>query len=897
MSRREFSNTLAARQVDQACDRFEEAWHTDNQVRIERFLQNADEPMRSQLIRELVLLEIDLRIESGERPGASEYLDRFPKDQQQLREVLATSAIASEATLDSSHQGESPSGKAAVCRQVATSLLFGLIAVRRKILDPNELLTALNDWIKDKSKLLGDLLVEKGYLKLAQRQSLDKSLHKHLAKHDNDPRHALIAIRSLGALHTRLSAIPDDEVQRALSLISDGSSAHEQPQGRVPSQASSSHSRYAILHSHAKGGLGEVFVARDQELNREVALKQIREHAADDEATRARFVLEAEVTGKLEHPGVVPVYGLGQNDRGQPYYAMRFIEGESLQKAIDRFHSTRWAGRGAGARLVRLMQLLNRFVDVCNAIAFAHSRGIVHRDLKPDNVLLGHYGETLVVDWGLAKRIERSEKEDVVFASTHLSVSDSGNAPTRLGAVMGTPAYMSPEQAAGRTNEIGPQSDVYSLGATLYYLLTGRRPFLQDSLQELLPSVQRGQFPPPRLVDRQITPALNAICLKAMATGAKHRYSSASQLGADIEQWLADEPVTALPENSLQRTARWLLRHRTWVRVGTAVLLTSAVAATIAAIRINQSRLQLTDTVREKEELVQEKGRLANTNERLAADAQQALADSEQMRYLSNVALAAQEWTNANLVRSKELLDACPQELRRFEWNYLDRLQRSDLMTLGVPNNNSSVHCVVFSPDGRHLIAGRDSNVMIWDLQAGERPRALQAQSGTINDVAVSQDGQLIASAGRDKSIQLWNLETGELLATLEGIDKAVYSLAFSPDGKVLASASEYGSLQFWHLNENNRPETLQTKGPRLWSIDFSPGRPLSGRQLMGIIGIFGMWQAVVSLKNSTIHRMRSLASHSVLMENTWQQPATKTPSGFGTLITQPILRPNPNPS
>src|SRR5262249_51806346 len=233
--------------------------------------------------------------------------------------------------------------------------------------------------------------------------------------------------------------------------------------------------RFRVLRPHARGGLGEVFVAHDEELHREVALKEIQGRHAADPSRRRRFLLEAEITGRLEPPGIVPVYGLGAYADGRPYSAMRFIKGDSLRHAIERFHRDR-ESLPAGERTLRLRELLGRFVGVCNAVAYAHSRGIVHRDLKPDNVMLGPFGETLVVDWGLAKPVGRGQP-GVGAGEAALEPTGAGEpARTVLGEAVGTPAYMSPEQAAGRLDELGPASDGYSLGATLYHLLARRAP-------------------------------------------------------------------------------------------------------------------------------------------------------------------------------------------------------------------------------------------------------------------------------------------------------------------------------------------------------------------------------------------------------------------------------------
>jgi len=234
-----------------------------------------------------------------------------------------------------------------------------------------------------------------------------------------------------------------------------------------------------------------------------VALKEIQSKYADDASSRARFLLEAEVTGGLEHPGIVPVYGLGQYADGRPFYAMRFIKGDSLKDAIARFHGSDWRHRD-GERTVAFRELLGRFVDVCNAIAYAHSRQVLHRDLKPGNIMLGKYGETLVVDWGLTKPLDRPEDVQELDEQPLQPSSGSNSDRTIPGMALGTPQYMSPEQAAGRLDLMGPASDVYSLGATLYCLLTGRPPFTAADTGQVLRQVQQGDFPRPRQVSRDV---------------------------------------------------------------------------------------------------------------------------------------------------------------------------------------------------------------------------------------------------------------------------------------------------------------------------------------------------------------------------------------------------------
>ncbi len=285
---------------------------------------------------------------------------------------------------------------------VDRNLLFGILALQMDFISRDALIAAMHAWVLDKQKPLSQILVEQNALASDARALLDPLVDKHLELHRGDPQQSLAAVGMPAAVRRDLEQFADPDVNASLVRVA---TVHPRPlsqQTTLPMEKPvSADERFQILRSHAWGGLGEVYVARDRELNREVAVKRIHERHAHNDDSRMRFLQEAEITGGLEHPGIVPVYGLGTSADARPFYAMRFIRGQTLKEAIQRFHSGE--PRTESERRIELRQLLTRFIAVCNAIEYAHSRGVIHRDIKPSNIMLGKYGETLVVDWGLAK--------------------------------------------------------------------------------------------------------------------------------------------------------------------------------------------------------------------------------------------------------------------------------------------------------------------------------------------------------------------------------------------------------------------------------------------------------------------------------------------------------------
>ncbi|MGC4003723.1 MAG: serine/threonine-protein kinase [Pirellulales bacterium] len=494
------------------------------------------------------------------------------------------------------------------------NLLFGVLALQMDFVTREQLLAGMQDWISEKTVALADHLERKGALRADDRAcsnhwSPSISSDTKTTRNEAWPRSVRSRrSRTSCARWPRTPPLDDDLLATLSHLPGEAERTTAHIAGHVSLGINTSDgTRFRILRPHAAGGLGSVYVVRDTELDREVALKEIQLDKAHDADNRTRFTREAEITGGLEHPGIVPVYGLGTYADGRPFYAMKFIRGDSLKEAIDAFHRTD-AERDPGTRNLMLRKLLQRFIDVCEAIDYAHSRGVLHRDLKPGNIMLGRHGETLVVDWGLAKplgEIPKTDRTPPRVPEATLSAprdenpliprsSSDGSLPTLDGATLGTPHFMSPEQAQGRIDLLGPPADVFGLGATLYAILTGKPPYEGHNVFEVVEKAQRADYPPPRGVVGSIPRPLDAICRRAMAGQPEDRYPTAQALADDVERYLADESIAARADTLLERIGRVMRRHRGAFLAGTAAVAVIAVGAIFGAVTINAAKDQET---------------------------------------------------------------------------------------------------------------------------------------------------------------------------------------------------------------------------------------------------------------------------------------------------------------
>lgn len=390
-----------------------------------------------------------------------------------------------------------------------------------------------------------DLFIERGWLQPEDIPHLQYFLER-TPRHSSVRESELTAEGSVrGGSNNATVIVPRES---PATIVDQRAESNGDSAQRAPSSEIKPSGRYTVQDLHAVGGMGRVWRAWDHQLHREVAIKELRPEVSKSRAIVNRFLREARLTGQLEHPGIIPVHELDADvtDRG-PFYAMRLVQGRTLHQAIEDYHAKEKTG---AADAMALVNLLAAFVGACNTVAYAHSHGVIHRDLKGDNIILGDFGEVVVLDWGLAKQVSvpdsTAEPDSQEFEPPEFDHADAGL--TMQGQVVGTPAYMSPEQAAGRLDLIDHRTDIYGLGAILYEILTGQPPFVGSTTVEVLLAAQRGDPPAPREIAPDVPGVLEAICIRALSKDPEQRFSSAGDLALEVQQWQESERQAAEAE-------------------------------------------------------------------------------------------------------------------------------------------------------------------------------------------------------------------------------------------------------------------------------------------------------------------------------------------------------------
>jgi WD40 repeat protein/serine/threonine protein kinase len=576
---------------------------------------------------------------------------------------------------------------------------------------------------------------------------------------------------------------------------------------------------FRLIRQVGRGGMGVVYEAEQLSLGRRVALKVLPFATTMDPRQLQRFQNEARAAASLEHPHIVPVYGVGC-ERGVHYYAMKFIDGQSLAGVIQRQRANSASGgrqppdgiqdRGADAtrspdtvpspvarteraprEAAAFRQIAEWGIQAAEALEHAHSVGIVHRDIKPANLMIDSHGALWVTDFGLAR-----------------TAADAGL--TMTGDVLGTLRYMSPEQALAKHGLVDHRTDVYSLGVTLYELLTGTPAVGGEDREQILNAITLDEPRPPRSVDAAIPRDLETIVLKAMAKNPEERYATALELADDLESFREHRPIRARGPTPWQRVRRWAGRHWVVVTATATVVVIAIVLLAVSSVFV----LQATDEALRQRDLAREQETRAQ---------EQAVIARAQL-YVADIAQAHQACQRGDSKRARDLLarhipHAGEEEQRGFEWHYLARLAGKELRDSRLP-----VYHVAFSPDGRRLAAACSDGLFLWNATTGQSEASFAGHVGEVNCVCFAPDGRQLASAGDDGSVRLWDVASrSQLHAFTHAHEGEASAVGFASDGRTLVSGGQDGVLRLWDMRMRSRVAELRGHTGLIEALTVSP--------------------------------------------------------------------------